>query len=71
MQQPTAFLMKSLFKIVTLGPSVFLAEYKSCGTYFSEGFTRSYLIVFGCAVGPLTGCLASAFAKYLAISLQN
>jgi len=51
-EQCTAFLIKSLFKFVTLRPGVFLAENTSCETDFSVGFTPSYLIVLCCAGGP-------------------
>ena len=70
-EQCTAFLMKSLFKFATLRPSVFLAENTSCETDFSVGFKPSYPTVFCCAAGPPKRSLASAFTKYLAISLQN
>jgi len=49
--------MRSIFKFVTLRPSIFLAENKSCETDFSVGFTPSYLIVFFCAVGHPNGAL--------------
>jgi len=48
-----------------------MAENTSCETYFSVGSTLSYLIVFCCAVGLPKRNVASAFTKYLAISLQN
>ena len=70
-EQCTAFLIKSLFKFVTLRPGVFLAENTSCETDFSVGFTPSYLVVFCCAAGSPKRSLASAFTKSLAISLQN
>jgi len=67
----TAFFMKSLFRFVTLRPSIFLAENTSGETDFSVGFTPSFLTVFCYAVGSPKRSLASAFTKYLAISLQN
>ena len=63
--------MKFYFKFATLRPSAFLAEITSRETDFSVGFTPSYLVVFCCGVGPPKRSLASAFTKYLAISLEN